>query len=299
MDHWMELTGDTRILGWVKGFKIPFIHKSDQNNVPQIQIWSPNDKEIMLAEIGKLLKSGAISLVRSCEGQYISKIFTIAKPDGSVRLSLNLKSFNLIENLCGFSLMAPSMNSIVSVFGLNGAPMMFTKIMKPVVSFLRGKDYKHCQTNILETVSILGYLGFIINYDESFLVFKKECIYLGFEYSSESFPLDVADRKFMRFFFDGSLYEFNCLCFWLKLCTYDVHQTYETSCPFLARKRAHVSKDYKQCQTNILETVSILEYLGFIINYDKSFLVPKEECIYLGFEYNSENMTILPAYRKA
>lgn len=63
-------------------------------------------------------------------------------------------------------------------FGLNIAPRVFTKIMKPVLAHLRklgflsnvylddflliGNDFLSCQRNVSKTLDVLGKLGFLI-----------------------------------------------------------------------------------------------------------------------------------------
>nr|CAH7732016.1 unnamed protein product [Callosobruchus chinensis] len=104
-----------------------------------------------------------------------------------------------------------------------------------------------------------------------------------------SVPLNVADRKFMQFFFDGSLDEFNCLCFGLNCAPMMFTKLMKPVVSLLQGKRRMsviylndfllLGKEYKECETNVLETESILEYLSFIVNYDKSVLVPKKESV--------------------
>ena len=68
-------------------------------------------------------------------------------------------------------------------FGINVAPYFFTKIMKPVFSYLRtigylsviylddtlliSKSFKKCSENMKITKGLLEKLGFIINFDKS------------------------------------------------------------------------------------------------------------------------------------
>ena len=72
-------------------------------------------------------------------------------------------------------------------FGLDIYPFVFTKIMKPVVSHLRGKglssviylDYflffgttfEDCLYNVQTSIKLLQSLGFVINYKKSFFNF--------------------------------------------------------------------------------------------------------------------------------
>lgn len=47
-----------------------------------------------------------------------------------------------------------------------------------------------------------------------------------------------------------------------------------------------------ECLHNVRETVALLEYMGFIINKAKSQLLPKTVCRFLGFIFNSREMTL-------
>lgn len=96
-------------------------------------------------------------------------------------------------------------------FGLNVAPSVFTKIMKPVVSYLRSRgfssvvylddfllisdSYSACQLNITETILLLQKLGFVINHKKSNLTPSQNCKYLGFYYNSSSMTLELPQEK--------------------------------------------------------------------------------------------------------
>lgn len=97
-------------------------------------------------------------------------------------------------------------------FGLNTAPYVFTKIMKPVVRLLRslghlstiylddllliGNSHKACLENISDTVKLLNSLGFLINNDKSSLNPKTQCKYLGFIIDTERFQISLpVDKK--------------------------------------------------------------------------------------------------------
>ncbi|XP_071580154.1 uncharacterized protein [Temnothorax nylanderi] len=67
-------------------------------------------------------------------------------------------------------------------------------------------------------------------------------------------PVHQQDRKFSRFLFRGS--------------------------------------SQRECQVNVQTTCSLLLKLGFIINREKSQLIPATRCEYLGFVLNSERFTL-------
>nr|CAH7725605.1 unnamed protein product [Callosobruchus chinensis] len=48
----------------------------------------------------------------------------------------------------------------------------------------------------------------------------------------------------------------------------------------------------QECNHNVKITVSLLEQLGFMINYDKSSLVPKTTQTCLGFIYDSSTQQV-------
>lgn len=49
---------------------------------------------------------------------------------------------------------------------------------------------------------------------------------------------------------------------------------------------------YQECLRNVQETVKLLECLGFVINYEKSMLQPKQQCKFLGFIFDTVDMSI-------
>jgi len=52
------------------------------------------------------------------------------------------------------------------------------------------------------------------------------------------------------------------------------------------------ASSFAECQQNVQDTVALLEELGFTIHDKKSSLVPKQHITFLGFEFNSLDMTI-------
>lgn len=96
-------------------------------------------------------------------------------------------------------------------FGLCTAPYVFTKLLKPVMEYLRNKDlmsviylddilcfgqsFEECNFNVNYTMNLLKYLGFIINKEKSSLTPKQECKFLGFIYDSKNMLLKLPNDK--------------------------------------------------------------------------------------------------------
>lgn len=96
-------------------------------------------------------------------------------------------------------------------FGLNTAPFVFTKIMKPVVGLLRSCGYistiylddillisdshQDCSDNLNSTINLLTALGFIINFDKSNLQPNTTCKFLGYIIDTENFHISLPEEK--------------------------------------------------------------------------------------------------------
>ena len=91
---WQELTSDLEVLETVNGQYIEF----DSLPMQVKPFMQPKLSEIQAAsvdlEITQLLKKGVIQPCQHKAGEFISPIFTRPKKDGSLRMILNLKSFN-------------------------------------------------------------------------------------------------------------------------------------------------------------------------------------------------------------
>ncbi|XP_067682740.1 uncharacterized protein [Haliotis asinina] len=116
-------------------------------------------------------------------------------------------------------------------------------------------------------------------------------------------------RKFLRFEWQGILYEYTCLpnglaCAprrftkLLKPAYATLRQQGCTVVPYL--DDSYLQGDTKvECADNVRRTVTLLQDLGFIIHAEKSKLVPTQEIEFLGFVLNSVFMTIRLAPEKA
>lgn len=96
-------------------------------------------------------------------------------------------------------------------FGLSTAPFVFTKIMKPVVGYLRSKgllsniylddllcigdSYESCSHNLELSCKLFESLGLIINWEKSNLRPSRSCKYLGFIINTEIMSISLPDQK--------------------------------------------------------------------------------------------------------
>ena len=96
-------------------------------------------------------------------------------------------------------------------FGLNTAPYLFTKIMTPIVAWLReqgfesvtylddiyllGKSFKECKNNVFQTRRFLEKLGFVINEAKSNLNPTQICRLLGLILNSKEMRIELPNDK--------------------------------------------------------------------------------------------------------
>ena len=96
-------------------------------------------------------------------------------------------------------------------FGLNTAPYVFTKLLKPVIAFLRklgflsviylddlllfGNSYSQCLENINKSIEMLEKLGFTLNEVKSCKLPSQICNFLGFILNSLTMTLELSVEK--------------------------------------------------------------------------------------------------------
>ncbi|XP_077270144.1 uncharacterized protein LOC143901594 [Temnothorax americanus] len=122
-------------------------------------------------------------------------------------------------------------------------------------------------------------------------------------------PIAESDKKYLRFEFEGKLFQFSCLPFGLSTAPYVFTKIVKPIISDLRRKGLLsvvylddfllFGRSHYECVSNVLQTRIALENLGFIINEEKSQLSPVQRCKYLGFVFDSNQMTIeLPKEKK-
>lgn len=82
------------ILSCIQGYEIPFTCPVNQLFTPTIKEYSESEEHNFEEAIQNLLSNGAISKCQPTEGQFLSSIFLVPKPNGNFRFILNLKNLN-------------------------------------------------------------------------------------------------------------------------------------------------------------------------------------------------------------
>jgi len=223
---------------------------------PTERTWSDKEELLIDKQINKLMDKGAIERCFPSQGQFLSNIFLVPKPDGTHRLILNLKKLNesvatkhfkiedwkVAKRLIGHQDYMATLDLkdayyLVPIkkkdrkflrflykgelfeftclpFGLNVAPYVFTKLLKPVAAYLRkrgftsvfylddilliGRSYETCIDNIRKTATLLQELGFIINEKKSFTTPTQQCKYLGLIFDSKKMSIELTEEKIHR-----------------------------------------------------------------------------------------------------
>lgn len=122
-------------------------------------------------------------------------------------------------------------------------------------------------------------------------------------------PIHENHKKYLKFSFNDTLYQFNCLPFGLSTAPYVFTKMLKPVMEYLRSRNmisviylddiSCIGRSYNECEENIRLTKDTLESLGFIINDKKSCFIPKTECKFLGFIFDSKNMILkLPDDKK-
>ena len=105
-------------------------------------------------------------------------------------------------------------------------------------------------------------------------------------------PIAEEHHKYLRFYWQGSLYQYMCMQNGLsstpRCITKSLKPVYST-----VRQHSHLNVGYidhsylqgsdtTECLLNISGTQTLFTDLGFVINVDKSCLIPAQQIIFLG-----------------
>ena len=115
-------------------------------------------------------------------------------------------------------------------------------------------------------------------------------------------PVDEKYRKFLRFYFENILFEFNCLPFGLNISPFVFTKIMKPVVSYLSEKGFFsvvylddfllLGASFEASLHNVQTSIALLQSLGFVINYEESSLIPNSNWEFLGFDLNSESLTL-------
>ena len=115
-------------------------------------------------------------------------------------------------------------------------------------------------------------------------------------------PLKKESRKYVRFQWEGTLYEFLCLCFGLGPAPLIFTKILKVPISLLRRLQIRViiflddmllmSQTLEELLMSRDTIIFLLTQLGFVINLKKSILVPVQQIEFLGLEIDSVEMKL-------
>ncbi len=98
--------------------------------------------------------------------------------------------------------------------GLSSCPRKFTKLLKPILCYLRKRgyticaylddlllistSYTECCMNVMETIKIFDQLGFVVHPDKSAFIPQKTTVFLGFNLNSDTLKITLKADKITK-----------------------------------------------------------------------------------------------------
>ena len=117
-----------------------------------------------------------------------------------------------------------------------------------------------------------------------------------------SVKVDPLYQKYLKFSFDNDLYQFTAFPNGLSTCPRQFTKLLKPALAYL-RVEGYIIMAYiddlylqgrtlEECVQNVIQTMKILESLGFVVHPDKSVFIPSHRLIFLGFVLDSVKMTV-------
>lgn len=242
MDKWQSLTQDQWVLDAVSGYCIHFDSEPFQEKIPREIPFSGEQWSLVDKEVKQLLDKGAIVHSGHENGEYISTIFIVPKPNGKFRPVINLKYLNEYVHYDHFK----------------------QETFKVVLELLQQNDF-------LTSVDLQ---------DAYF-----------------SIPIHKDYQKYLKFSWNGSLYQFVCLPFGLKSApfvftkvlkpVYAWFRQQNIRCSYYIDDSLNMNQGKEVCSKNTGTIIDKLSDLGYVVNKKKSVLIPTQRIIFFGFLIDS------------
>ena len=260
VDNWKLINCSDWVLNVVEfGYSIPLREIPKQKHLPKNPKATGSAFDVLVEEALQLKSKGAVKAVTSCDGQYISSYFAVPKPRrvDQFRPILNLKYFNDFVSKYKFSM--ESLTSVrdwiqpgyfacsldlkdaflhiamnndskkylrfrwldellewqALVFGLTCSPRVITKVIKPVIAFLRAtwnilisiyiddlllqaRTYEECVYHTQIVIVLFMALGWEFKWQKCTLIPSQQFVHLGFQFDTNLMTISVPTEKVKR-----------------------------------------------------------------------------------------------------
>ena len=117
-------------------------------------------------------------------------------------------------------------------------------------------------------------------------------------------PMHQAVRKYLRYMVNKKVYQFTCLPFGLATSPREFTKLLRPVVLLLRQQgvKLHVYLDDwliradtpEQAQLHAQTTIRVLQFLGWIINFEKSDLTPSQDFQFIGMQFNTRRFTVAP-----
>ena len=117
-------------------------------------------------------------------------------------------------------------------------------------------------------------------------------------------PMHQAVRKYLRFVVNKEVYQFTCLPFGLATSPREFTKLLRPVVSLLRQHgvKLHVYLDdwliwadtLEEAQLHAQTTIKVLQFLGWIINFEKSDLTPSQDFLFIGMQFNTRRFTVAP-----
>ena len=186
------------------------------------------------------------------------------------------------------------------------------QILSPI--FLRPKKNGECRMvlNLKSVNNYAPYKHFKMETFEKALTLINRGMYMAsvdLRHAYYSVKIAEEQQKFFRFIWQNQIYQYTCLANGVsegpRIFTKLLKPVYAklrylgyiNSC--FIDDSILCGQTMVECEKNVTNTVSVMTQVGFLINWDKSVLIPTTTLLYLGNIINSLDMTVtLPKSRK-
>ena len=181
--------------------------------------------------------------------------------------------------------------------------------------FLRPKKEQNKFRMILNLKSLNQFIRYehfkMDGLDKAVKMMQQNCFMASLDLCDAYFTVAIAPehQKYLKFYYKGRLYKFVCMPQGLACGPRVFTKLLKIPYSYLRSQGFYVvgfiddsylqGETYDECLANVIATRDLLIRLGFVVNFEKSVLVPLNSIQYLGFILDSKLMTVTLPSEKA